>query len=191
MYNINHYQFNNRTVSIEEVEQEIAQYEKLVESLVTTEKEIEFLQKNMNNIPDSQTLLKAHYKIFKEIENMLFEDIYDVSLGKKALGYLPEKHFKPAGRNTNYFVLFAIDNNLDFCVSNKYGPETVAVYNKDMLGAILNDNEEILTNSGLSLDVDEFVDFIMNKPSVSFNDNPELFILIALAFNDPRLELIL
>lgn len=191
MYNIKHYKFNNRTVSLEEVNKEIAEYENLAKNLRQLETHIENLQKNIKSISNSQSILKKYYEEFKRIENKLFEDIYDVALGKKALGYLPEKHFKPIGRNTNYFVLFAIDNNLDFYVSNKYGQETVAVYNRDMLELILKANEEILINSGLSLDVDEFVDFVMDKPSVYYEDNPKLFILIALAFNDPRLEVIL
>ena len=73
-------------------------------------------------------------------------------------------------------------------MSKRYDVESVAVYDRQMLSRILRDNVNILVNSGLPLDVDKFVEFVMDKPTVNYRNNPELFMLIALAFNDSRLE---
>lgn len=188
MYNIKNYKFNNIKVEMEVIEKEIAEYEYLVKQIEISEENIDLLQKNMNKFENPHILLKQQYYKLLETEKVLFADIFDVNKRKKALGYLPSKYFKKTGRNIDYFVRFAIENNLDFYISNKYNTETVAVYDRYMLTCILNDNKNILIDAGLSLNVDEFVEFIMDKPSVYYEDNPELFILIALAFNDHRLE---
>ena len=187
-FNIKRYKFNNITTSIETVNEENAKLENLVKQVKVCEHNINILQKNMGKYKDSHTLLKQQYhKLFKA-EEILFEDIFGVNQGRKALGYLPSEFLKKAGRDINYFVQFAMKNNLGFYISTRYNVETVAVYNRQLLTRILHDNIDILVNSGLPLDADKFVEFVMDKPSVSYQNNPELFILIALAFNDSRLE---
>ena len=73
-------------------------------------------------------------------------------------------------------------------MSKRYDVESVAVYDRQLLSRILSDNENILANSRLSLDVDEFVKFVMDKPPIAYRRYPELFMIIALAFNDSRLK---
>ena len=187
-YNIKRYKFNDIKMSIEAIKKEIAEYENLIKQVKVCEHNINVLQKNMKKYKDSHVLLKQQYYTLVHTENMLFKDIFDVKQRKKALGYLPSKYFEKAGRDINYFVQFAINNNLDFHISNKFDTETVAVYDRQLLACILKDNRDVLINSGLPLNVDKFVEFVMDKPSVDYQDNPELFILIALAFNDTRLE---
>ena len=111
-----------------------------------------------------------------------------MSLSITAILIIRNKAVKKAGRDINYIVQFAIKNNLDFHISNRNTVESISVYNRYFLRKILNDNKDILIDSGLSLDEDEFVRFVMDKPTVTYRSNPRLFILIALAFNDSRLE---
>lgn len=187
-YNIKHYKLNNNSKSIESTKAEMSKYETLIKQIKVCEHNINVLQRNMKKFKDSHTLLKQQYYKLLQAENILFKDIFDVSRRKKALGYLPSGNFEKAGRNTDYFVKFAIKHNLDFYISNRFGAVDVAVYDRQLLGCLLNDNKDILINSGLPLNVDSFVEFVMDKPLVSYKTNPELFMLIALAFNDPRLE---
>ena len=187
-YNIKHYKFNDIKTSIETVNEENAKLENLVKQVKVSEHNISMLQKNMGKYKDSHVLLKQQYYKLFQAENILFKDIFGVNQGKKALGYLPSNFFKKAGRDINYFVQFAIKNNLEFYISSRCGVESLAVYDRQMLSRILRDNTHILINSGLPLDVDKFVEFVMDKPTVNYRNNPELFMLIALAFNDSRLE---
>ena len=187
-YNIKNYKFNDIITSIETVNEENTKLENLIKQVKVSEHNINILEKNMRKYKNSHALLKQQYHRLFQAENMLFEDIFSVNQGKKALGYLPVKFLKEAGRNIGYFVQFAIKNNLGFYVSNRCDVESVAVYNRQLLSRILSDNKNILTNSGLSLDVDEFVKFVMDKPPLAYRSYPELFMIIALAFNDSRLE---
>lgn len=187
-YNIKHYKFNDIKTSLETVNKENAKLENLVKQIKVSEHNINILQENMGKYKNSHVLLKQQYQNLFKAEEMLFKDIFGVNQGKKALGYLPSEFFKKAGRDISYFVQFAIKNNLDFYISSRCGVESVAVYDRQLLSRILSDNENILANSRLSLDVDEFVKFIMDKPPVAYRRYPELFMIIALAFNDSRLE---
>ena len=187
-YNIKHYKFTDIKTSMDEIDKELAEYENLVKRINISNHNINVLQNNMGKFKNSHILLKQQYQKLFETEDILLADIFDVSKGKKALGYLPNKAVKKAGRDINYIVQFAIKNNLDFHISNRNTVESISVYNRYFLRKILNDNKDILIDSGLSLDEDEFVRFVMDKPTVTYRSNPRLFILIALAFNDSRLE---
>lgn len=187
-FNIKHYKFNDIRTSIETVNEENAKLENLVKQIKVSEHNINILQQNMGRYKNSHVLLKQQYQNLFKAEEMLFEDIFGVNQGKKALGYLPSEFLKKAGRDINYFVQFAIKNNLEFYISSRCGVESLAVYDRQMLSRILRDNANILVNSGLPLDVDKFVKFVMDKPPVAYRRYPELFMIIALAFNDSRLE---
>lgn len=187
-FNIKHYKFNDIKTSLETVNKENAKLENLVKQIKVSEHNINILQQNMGRYKNSHVLLKQQYQNLFKAEEMLFEDIFGVNQGKKALGYLPSEFLKKAGRDINYFVQFAIKNNLEFYISSRCGVESLAVYDRQMLSRILRDNANILVNSGLPLDVDKFVEFVMDKSTVNYRNNPELYILIALAFNDSRLE---
>lgn len=187
-FNIKHYKFNDIKTSLETVNKENAKLENLVKQIKVSEHNINILQQNMGRYKNSHVLLKQQYQNLFKAEEMLFEDIFGVNQGKKALGYLPSEFLKKAGRDINYFVQFAIKNNLEFYISSRCGVESLAVYDRQMLSRILRDNANILVNSGLPLDVDKFVEFVMDKSTVNYRNNPELFVLIALAFNDSRLE---
>lgn len=118
---------------------------------------------------------------------VIHKDIFNV--GKtKALGYLPKTYFNEKGRDINYFIEFAIDNSLEFYICNRFDNPTIVVYHKKWLEALLYSNKEVVQESGLSLNADEFVEFVMEYDDVDYDKNTELYILIAMAFNGPRLD---
>lgn len=147
---------------------------------------INTLKNNFGEYKDAKNMMLKQYSLLRAVEKKFYKDIFNV--GKtKALGYLPKTYFDKKGRDINYFIEFAIDNNLEFYICNRFNNSTIVVYHKKWLEALLYSNKEVVQKSGLSLTDDKFVEFIMEY-DVDYDKNTELYMLIAMAFNDPRLE---
>lgn len=171
----------------EENEADIEVYNDLSKKIDILNSNINRLKNNFSEYKDAKNMMLKQYSLLRAIEKKFYKDIFNV--GKtKALGYLPKTYFNEKGRDINYFIEFAIDNSLEFYICNRFDNPTIVVYHKKWLEALLYSNKEVVQESGLSLNADEFVEFVMEYDDVDYDKNTELYILIAMAFNGPRLD---
>lgn len=171
----------------EENEADIEVYNDLSKKIDILNSNINRLKNNFSEYKDAKNMMLKQYSLLRAIEKKFYKDIFNV--GKtKALGYLPKTYFNEKGRDINYFIEFAIDNSLEFYICNRFDNPTIVVYHKKWLEALLYSNKEVVQESGLSLNADEFVEFVMEYDDVDYDKNTELYILIAMAFNVPRLD---
>ena len=171
----------------EENEADIEVYNDLSKKIDILNSNINRLKNNFSEYKDAKNMMLKQYSLLRAIEKKFYKDIFNV--GKtKALGYLPKTYFNEKGRDINYFIEFAIDNSLEFYICNRFDNPTIVVYHKKWLEALLYNNKEVVQESGLSLNADEFVEFVMEYDDVDYDKNTELYILIAMAFNGPRLD---
>ena len=171
----------------EENEADIEVYNDLSKKIDILNSNINRLKNNFGEYKDAKNMMLKQYSLLRAIEKKFYKDIFNV--GKtKALGYLPKTYFNEKGRDINYFIEFAIDNSLEFYICNRFDNPTIVVYHKKWLEALLYSNKEVVQESGLSLNADEFVEFVMEYDDVDYDKNTELYILIAMAFNGPRLD---
>ena len=171
----------------EENNKDIEIYNDLSKKIDILNSNINTLKNNFSEYKDAKNMMLKQYSLLRAIEKKFYKDIFNV--GKtKALGYLPKTYFNEKGRDINYFIEFAIDNSLEFYICNRFDNPTIVVYHKKWLEALLYSNKEVVQESGLSLNADEFVEFVMEYDDVDYDKNTELYILIAMAFNGPRLD---
>ena len=171
----------------EENNKDIEIYNDLSKKIDILNSNINTLKNNFGEYKDAKNMMLKQYSLLRAIEKKFYKDIFNV--GKtKALGYLPKTYFNEKGRDINYFIEFAIDNSLEFYICNRFDNPTIVVYHKKWLEALLYSNKEVVQESGLSLNADEFVEFVMEYDDVDYDKNTELYILIAMAFNGPRLD---
>lgn len=185
---VQNFRIGTFSISQEEFKAELDRYEYLKNKLGILNKNINMLKNNFLKYKNSQEALTKQYNLLKAVENEFYKDIFQV--GKtKALGYLPESYFKNTGRDLNYFIEYAINRKLSFHITDaKYTSRIIAVYDKKWIEKLLYANQDILYKNNLPFDADNFVKFITDGKSVDYEDNMELFLLIAMAFNDNRLE---
>lgn len=188
MLKVQNFKIGTFRCSQKQLELETQRFDYLKEKISVLNKNINILKSNFSKYKNAQEILAKQYTLLRSIEDELYKDVLQV--GKtKALGYLPEPYLCASGRNLDYFIEYAISRNLSFHISEKgFTSRVLAIYDKRWVENLLNSNKDILYKNNLPLDADSFVKFVMDGKRVHYEDNMELFLLIAIAFNDSRLE---
>ena len=120
--------------------------------------------------------------------NDIFSSLLDVGT-KKALGYLPISTIIEYGERNAFQVLnqWAKDNGYEsqYFKAGTTSSGALYIWDTDMLQEILNQYKNVLTDAGVPIIANQYVEYIEHN-TVFDNRFPEAYKVIGITFNDKR-----
>ena len=152
-------------------------------------KNIRNIQTKLDDYERARAYMAEQYKLLFELEKKLFADLFNVGV-TKCMGYLPKNLIIQGGRDYDYFIEFAIKNNLEFYIATATENigERLYIFDRKKLNILLKVNSHILEELNFPVDVDFFVEYVANGRLITFEENNNWYTLVAMSFNDFRLS---